>query len=135
MQLAGMVGVGVERGYGDGRVFAVDANPFPVERGGDLQRNAGERSFAVVAHRDQRADGNMLLRGEQPHVHIEVSEGHGLALGVFGHLRWGQLRLRRGDGRGCGSGGLAVLVGRARKDDLAAGLLLRCGWRGLRGRG
>ena len=84
MQLAGVVGVGVERGYWKGDVVAVDANPLPVERGGDLQRDARERGFAVVADGEERADGDLLLGGAQMDVQIEGGEGDGLALGVFG---------------------------------------------------
>ena len=51
MQLARMVGVGIECGHGKGDVFDVDANPLPVERGGDLKRDVRQRRIAVVAHR------------------------------------------------------------------------------------
>ena len=76
----------------------------------------------------------MLLGGAQPHVHIEVSEGDCLALGVFGGRRACHLDSRLGRVAGLG-GGLAVFVGRAGIDDLAAGLILRDGDRGLCGGG
>jgi hypothetical protein len=63
------------------------------------------------------------------HVQIEGGEGDGLALG---HLRWGQLRLRRGGILGDRLGfeswgfgdGLAVFVDGAGEDDLALSLTL-----------
>ena len=42
VELAGVVGVGVEGGDGKGDVVEVDADALPVERGGDLQGNVGE---------------------------------------------------------------------------------------------
>ena len=69
MQLAGVVGVGVERGHGKGCVPAADANPLPVERGGDLQRDARERRLAVVADGDQARGRRCAARrcaGERP---------------------------------------------------------------------
>ena len=61
-----------------------DANAFPVERGGDLQGNARERSCAVVADGEQGADGDLLIGGEKMDVDVEGGEGDGLALGVIG---------------------------------------------------
>ena len=49
VQLAGVVGVGIDGVYLEGNIFCADANVLPIERGGNLQWNAGERSFAVVA--------------------------------------------------------------------------------------
>ena len=46
-----------------GDVVAGDANALPVERRRDLQRDVGERRFAVVAHGDEGADGDVLLGG------------------------------------------------------------------------
>ena len=77
-----------------------DANALPVERGGDLQRDVGERGFAVVAHGDEGADGDVLLGGAQMHVHIEVGEGDGLALGVGGDGRVDRFAAGRGLRRG-----------------------------------
>ena len=134
MKLAGVVDVGVERGDGVEGVVAGDANALPVERGGDLQRDVGEGGFAVVAHGDEGADGDLLLGGAQMHVHVEGGEGEGLALVVGGggrvdKLSAGSPGLRRG-GAG-GGGGLAVFVGGAGEDDLAVGLgSLLGGWRG-----
>ena len=101
VQLAGVVGVGVERGDGEGDVAAGDADALPVERRGDLQRNVGERGFAVVAHGDERADGDLVFGGAEMHVHVEGGEGDGLALGVGGggrgdHLGTARLEARRG---------------------------------------
>ena len=61
-------------------------------------------------------------RGVQTHVHVEIGKGHGLALGVFGGRRGGDLngRLRA---VAAARGGLAVRIGGAGKYDLAAGLL------------
>ena len=43
VKLAGVVGVGVEGGDGEGYVVAGDADALPIERRRDLQRNVGER--------------------------------------------------------------------------------------------
>ena len=84
VQLAGVVGVGVEGGDRECGVAAENANALPVERGGDLQRNAGERGLAVVADGEEGAHGDLLLGGVEVHVHVEGNEGDGLALGVRG---------------------------------------------------
>ena len=80
MQLAGVVGVGVERGYLEGDVLAVYADALPIERGGELQRDAGERDLAVVADGDEGADGDLLLGGAEMNVQAVGSEADGLAL-------------------------------------------------------
>jgi len=124
MQLARVINVGAEGSHLKSDVFAlasraVDANAFPVERGGDLQRKAGQRGLAVVAHGKQSADGNMLLRRAQMNVEVEGGEGHGLTFGILGGGRGARLNRRLGRGLGGVGDGLAVLVGRAGKDDLA----------------
>jgi hypothetical protein len=127
MQLAAVVGVGVEGGDRECGVAAENADALPVERGGDLERNAGERGLAIVADGEEGAHGDLLLGGVEVHVHVEGNEGDGLALGV------------RGDGGGGYPGlglrslrrGVAAFVGGAGKDDLAAGLLFGLG-HGLR---
>ena len=133
VKLAGVVDVGVERGDGVEGVVGGDANALPVERGGDLQRDVGEGGFAVVAHGDEGADGDLLLGGAQMHVHVEGGEGEGLALVVGGGGRVDRLTgsdwLRRG-GAG-GGGGLAVFVGGAGEDDLAVGLGFAAGGAGV----
>ncbi len=68
-KLAGVIDVGVERGDGEGDVVAGEADALPVERRGDLQRDVGERRFAVVAHGDEGADGDLLRGGAEMHVH------------------------------------------------------------------
>ena len=123
VQLAGVVGVGVDGGHLEGESLilasgAVEANLLPVERGGDLERNAAERALAVVADGDEGADGNLLGRRVEPDVEVEAGEGDGLTLGRLcrgqlafsGHLRWGQLRLRR-EGLGGLGRRLAVFAG------------------------
>ena len=40
--------------------------------------------LAVVAHGDERADGDVMLDGAQMHVEIEGGEGDGLAFGIGG---------------------------------------------------
>ena len=99
VKLAGVIGVGVERGDGEGDIAAGEANALPVERRRDLQRDVGERRLAVVAHSEQGADGDLLLGGAQMHVHVEGGEGDGFALGVGGDGSAdglaAELRLRR----------------------------------------
>jgi hypothetical protein len=93
VQLAGVVGVGVDGGCLKRNVVGVDANALPVERGGDLQRNMGERGDAVVADGDESANGDLLVCRAKMDVEIKGGEGH------LWHLRWGQLAFD--DGR-CG---------------------------------
>ena len=133
VKLAGVVNVGVERGDGVDNVVGGDANALPVERRGNLQRDMRERGFAVVAHGDEGADGDLLLGGAQMHVHVEGGEGEGLALIVCcdGRVDGLTAGLRRG-GAG-GGGGLAGFIGGAGEDDLAVGLGRLVG--GRRGRG
>ncbi len=123
VELAGVVGVRVERGHGEGDAAAGEADLFPVERRGDLQRDAGERGFAVVADGDAGADGDVLRRGLQANVEVERGEGDGEAVVVGGRWLGGGLNLR-GGGAGL-RGGVAVLVGAAGEDDLACRWLRR----------
>ena len=51
VKLAGMVGVGVESRDGKGNILTGDPDSFPVERRGNLQGNARQRSLACVAAR------------------------------------------------------------------------------------
>ena len=83
MQLARVIGVGVQRGDRKGNIFACDANLLPVERRGDLQRNVRERSLAVIAHRHEAANGDLVRGGVKPHIEIEAGKGDGAAVGVF----------------------------------------------------
>ena len=98
---------------------------MPPMRGGELQGDTGQWHFAVVAHGEQRANGKMLLGGAQPHIQIEIGEGNGAPVGVFGCRLRGHLGRGLGGRRVSGGGGLAVLVDGAGKDDLAFGLLVR----------
>ena len=62
VQLAGVVGVGVDGGDLEGGLaLCVEREWLPVERGGDLQGDAGERGFAVVADGEQGANGDLLV--------------------------------------------------------------------------
>ena len=135
VQLAGVVGVGVERGYLERHVVGVETDALPVERGGDLERDAAERRLAVVADRDQGADGDLLGRRAQAHVHVEAGEGDGLAVGVLGRGRGGHLDRGRSGLLAGVRGNLAILVHGAGEDDLAFGLRVPSGGRGLRGAG
>ncbi len=76
---------------------------------------------AVVAQGEEGADGEMLIEGTEMDVHVEVSEGDGLALGVFGGGGVGDFDGGWGGGRTGLGGGLAVLVGGTREDNFAAG--------------
>ena len=140
VKLAGVIGVGVERGDGVESVRGGDADALPVQRRGDFKRDFGQRGFAVVAHGDEGAHGDFMFRGAQMHVHVEFGEGQGLALGVAGGWRFDRLTaggrlLRAGTDRGRG---LAIFVGGARKNDLAVvrrvwlRLILRSSGSGLR---
>ena len=120
VQLAGVVGVGVERGDREGSVVAADANALPVERGGDLQRDAGERRFAVVADgergRGRRSAASAGRRCTSRSKAVKVTAWRSASCGG-GHVD----RSAAGGvaaGPDCG-GGLAVLVGGAGEDDLA----------------
>ena len=120
MQLAGVVGVGINGGYLKGNVLCAETNVLPIECGGDLQGDAGKRGFAVVANGEQYADCDLLVCRSEVNVKIKSCEGDGLALGI---LRWGQLACdggRRCSGAGL-RGGFAVFVGGAGEDDLAFG--------------
>ena len=66
----------------------------------------------------------MLLGGAQPHVQIEIGEGDGAAVSVFGGRLTGHFDRRLGCGRRGLRRGLAVLVDGAGKDNLAFGLSL-----------
>jgi len=86
VQLAGMVGVGVDGDdvEGDGERLCAgsgEANAFPVERGGDLERNEGQRGVAVVAEGEEGADGDLLIGGEKMDVEIEGVETDGYRRG------------------------------------------------------
>ena len=131
VQLPRMVCVGVQRRHLEGHVFGVHANPLPVQRRGDLQRDARQRSLAVVAHRHQRAHGDLLGSRTQPNVHVEARKGDRLPLSVLGrgrgrHLHRGLVHGLRGMGRS-----LPVLVHGARKDDLPLRRLRLLGGSGL----
>src|SRR5580658_8057354 len=84
VELAGVVGVRVEGGYGEGCVACAETDALPGEGAGDLQRDVGEGLAAVIADGEQGADGEVLVGGAEADVEIEVSEGDGLAFGVFG---------------------------------------------------
>ena len=129
VQLAGMVGVGVERGYLQRNVLAQNADALPGERGRELERDMAEGSLAVVANGEDRSYGNVTVRGVQTDIHVEVGGGDGLALGVLGG--WGGGHLDVGLGW-CGRGlrGVAVFAGRAGEDDRAVGRALRL-WRNV----
>ncbi len=132
MKLAGVIDVRVERGDGEGDVARGNADRFPVERRGDLQRDLGERGMAVVADGEQSADADLLRGGAEMHVHVECGEGDGLAFGVGGNGSGDLAASCRRGGGAVGGGGLAVLIDGAGKDDGAVGLLvLRGGGRGL----
>ena len=72
VQLAGVVGVGVDGGERVRYVAASDANAFPVEGRGDLQRNARQRRGACVAHGDKSACGELLCGGIEADIEIEA---------------------------------------------------------------
>jgi len=59
MQLAGVIGVGVERGHVELHVAAVETYLLPVESRGELQGKMSDGRFAVVAHHDERAYGDL----------------------------------------------------------------------------
>ena len=118
VQLAGVVDVGVERGDGERRIRPCDANALPVERGGDLQRNAREGGFAVVAHGDEGADGDLLLgrarcTSRSKAVKVTAWRSASVAVGALTSCAG------RGGGGAGGGGGLAGFVGGAGEDDLA----------------
>src|SRR5580658_553812 len=71
VKLTRPVSIRVERGDGKRDVATVDANLLPVERRGDLQGDAGERGFSVVAHGDEGADRDLMSGGMQMHVKVE----------------------------------------------------------------
>ena len=128
VELAGVVGVRVEGGYGEGNGLAADADLLPVERRRDLQRNAGERGFAVVAHGKEGTDSDLLGGGVETDVEVEGGISDGAAIGVFDGGRGSHLDGGPGSRRACLGGGLAVLVSGTREDDLTAGGLgLRLG--------
>jgi hypothetical protein len=102
-----MVGVGIEGGNLHSRIFAANTNSFPVKRRRDLERNASEWSFAIVAHRDQRSNRNLVHFHPQMNVHIKRSEGDSLAFRILGRGRSRHLRLWRASLRR----GLPVLIG------------------------
>ncbi len=86
VQLAGVVGVGVDGGDVEGDVVSLavgggDANALPVERGGDLEGDAGERGLAVVADGEQGANGDLLVGREKMDVEIEGGHGDGTSVG------------------------------------------------------
>ena len=93
MKLAGVVDVGVERGDGEGRFAAGDANALPGERGRNLQRDVGERGFAAIAQGDLGTNGNLMLEETQVHFEIEIGEGDGLAVGVGRRGRGNELAI------------------------------------------
>jgi hypothetical protein len=83
VELAGVVGVGVEDGHGKGHLLAVDADLFPVQVGGKLQRQVCERRLAVVADRDQSTHGEMAFGRAQADVEVEIGVGERVALVIF----------------------------------------------------
>jgi hypothetical protein len=133
-----VVGVGVEDGDDEGHLAAVEADELPVEVGGELERQVGQRGFAVVAEGEQGADGEMALGGAEMDVEVEIGAGGGGALGVFrGGLRgdFGRLWSCR-VWLGCTVDGFAVFVEGALEDDLALFVLILLGLlEGLRGDG
>ncbi len=135
VKLAGVIGVRIEDGDREGYVFAGDQDALPIELRGDLQRNAGQRRFAVIADGQERAYCHLAGRRPQMHVEVEICVSHGLAFVVGGYRCRNHLDI----GIGCRSrlgGGLAVLVDGAREDHLRWGQrrLRRGLWLG-RGRG
>ena len=74
VELAGVVGVGVEGCHLKRNVLAEHANAFPVERGRDLERNAAEWGFAVIAHGEQGANRDLVGGRVQVDVHIKAGE-------------------------------------------------------------
>ncbi len=119
VKLAGVVHVGVESGDGEGDIAAVEADAFPVERGRDLQRDVGERGFAVVAHGEEGADGDPVVDGVEMNVHVESGEGDGVALGIRGDGSGDRLAGRLRCGGAGGGRGLAVVIDGAGEDDFA----------------
>ena len=92
---AGVVGVGVDEVGGEGERSgraageAAGGDGVPVQRGGDLEDEAGERGGAVVAEGEAGADGDCGGGGSEVDVEVVGGEGEGAALGV-------------GDGEGVG---------------------------------
>jgi len=76
--------VGVEGGDGEGDVAAGEANSFPVERRGDLERNVSKRGAAVIAQGEESANGDLLRGRAEMNVQVEGGEGEGFAFGVGG---------------------------------------------------
>ena len=71
VKLAGVIDVGIEGGDGEDVIAAGEANALPIERRGDLQWNVSERGVAVIAHSEERTDGDLLRGGTKMHVHVE----------------------------------------------------------------
>ncbi len=130
-RFAGVVSVGVDDvlGYGErgGTRGSEDARRFPMEGGGDLQGNAGERLAGDVAKGEAGARGEMA--GRRGHARVEVvggeEEAGTLLIGkdrAGGGLAGG-CGLRLGRGVGVGGGGWSAVT---LEEDLAL-------WRGRGG--
>ena len=143
-QLAGVVHVRFEKCHREDNVLERgagrgNADPFPLESRGNLQRNAGQWRLAVVANCELSAHGDVLLDSAKSDVEIEIGEGDRMAFSIFRNRCIGgdDRRLSRVDPHM--RGGLPVLVCGAGKQDLASGLLrsrLSCGLlRGSEGSG
>ncbi len=127
VELAGVVGVGVEGGDREADVAAGDADALPVEGRGDLQRNARQRRVAGVADGDKCACGELLcvavLRRTSRSRPVMVTAWRSAS-----STEWGVGGLRGGLGGGAGGAdGVAVCVEGTLEDDLA------CWLGGLRG--
>ena len=114
VELAGMVGVGVERGDGERRIAAGEANLFEGERRRELQGDAGEGGLAVVAHGDEGPCGDAMGSGLQMDVEVVGGEGEGEAFGIVG----GGRRLSCGGVGRSGVRDVAVFAGGAGEDDM-----------------
>jgi hypothetical protein len=126
MQLARVVGVGIDCGHLKGGVLAaafrgIDPDDLPLKRRRDLQQDACERDLAVVAHRDHSAHGDLLGCFAEMHIQIEIGKRDGPALSVFG--KGPGACLNRGLRRLCG--GLPIRVGRAGENHFSV-LRLHC---------
>ena len=136
VEAAGVVGVGVQSSDGKRDVLEIDTDAVPVERRRNLERDVGKRCFAVVAQGEEGADRDVLIGGVQVHVHVEISKGYGVAIGVFRGGCGDLLRAGWNRGASLGGGGPAFISGSG-EDDFAG----RLGWvlggngRLLRGRG